>query len=60
MRPPREVDGMLRNGTSFDAGLFRLMHKADQSNWRKLRNAFPQQAAEYSRWLGYQPEDHKL
>lgn len=60
MRSVEEVDQMLRHGNSFDAMLFKLMNKADQSNWRKLRRAFPTQAAEYSRWFGHDPLRSKL
>lgn len=56
-RSPRQVQQDLDNGTSFDAMLFRLMNKADKSNWKILRRAFPTQAAEYARWYKYGPED---
>lgn len=57
-RTPRQVQEDMDRGTSFDSMLFRLMNKADQSNWHRLRRAFPTQAAEYSRWLRYGPEDN--
>lgn len=50
LRTIEEVARMIHNGNSFDAMLFRLMNHADQSNWRKLRVAFPTQATEYARW----------
>jgi hypothetical protein len=56
-RSPRQVQEDMDRGTSFDSMLFRLMNKADQSNWKRLRRAFPVQAAEYARWYKYGPED---
>jgi len=45
------VDEMIQRGTSFTAMLYRLMHKADQSNWKILSKAYPTEATEYYRWL---------
>jgi hypothetical protein len=58
LRSIPEVDAMLHNGTSFDANLYRLMQKADTSNWIILRKAFPVQAHEFTRWLhqGWDPK----
>lgn len=51
MRSAEEVQQMISRGDSFDSMLYRLMHKADQNNWRILRKAFPQQAREYLNWF---------
>jgi len=51
LRTIMEVNTMIQTGTSFTAMLYRLMHKADQSNWKILSKAYPKEATEYYRWL---------